>query len=400
MKLANVYRGAGVMILGSTLVLAGCSGTAGEAGEGGEGGEPLKIGVLVPLSGAAGPNGQNVLEGVQAQVDIINDEGGVDGRQIEVISRDDQSTPATGVSMATELIDEGVDVIMGGWNSPVTLAIQPITVRAGVLNITSIPQNASILGGADETAIRMNAGNAIGGYTAAAYLSEEVGAERIAMLLQNDAYGIDAGEFVKKYLPDDVQVVAEEKFEYTDTDFRVAISNVLAKDPDALYSANAAESSGQPALMQQLGASNIEFPYFAGTGTVSHTVVEAAGADAVDTISADLYFPDVEPWASNERNVTFMERFEADNDAAPDKFAALGAQSVEVWAQAIEVAGSAERQAVADEIHGGSFSDTILGDVSFTEKGQQVFPMYAFEVSGQEITVLDQIEIPDEIWEE
>jgi branched-chain amino acid transport system substrate-binding protein len=382
------------------MVLAGCSASTDGPGAGGGDSEPLKIGVLVPLSGAAGPNGKNVLEGVQAQVDIINDEGGVDGRKIEVVSRDDQSTPATGVSMATELIDEGVDVIMGGWNSPVTLAIQPITVRADVLNITSIPQNASILGGADETAVRMNAGNAIGGYTAAKYLSDTVGAKRVAMLLQNDAYGLDAGEFVKKNLPDDVDVVAEEKFEYTDTDFRVAISNVLAAKPDALYSANAAESSGQPALMQQLGASNIGFPYFAGTGTVSHTVVETAGADAVDTISADLYFPDAEPWASYERNVTFMKRFEADNSATPDKFAALGAQSVEVWSQAVAAAGSAERQKVADEIHGGSFKNTILGDVTFTEKGQQIFPMYAFKVSAQEITVLDQIEIPEKIWEE
>lgn len=401
MKFAKTRRAAIGAVAVAALALAGCSASSGDGGDGGDEGanaEPLTIGVIVPLSGAAGPNGGHVLAGVEAQVAIINEAGGVDGRMIEVVSRDDQSTPATGVSAATELVDEGVDVVMGGWNSPVTLAIQPVLVRADVLNITSIPQNASILGGADETAIRMNAGNAIGGYTAAKYISDVLGAERLALLLQNDAYGIDAGDFVVQNLPDSVEVVSEELFEYTDTDFRVAISNVLASNPDAVYSANAAESSGQPALMQQLGASNIDFPYFAGTGTVSHTVIEAAGEGAVDTISADLYFPDVEPWASYPANVEFMAEFEETVGSLPDKFAALGAQSVAVWAQAVENAGSAERQAVADAIYGQTFEDTILGPVSFTDHGQQIFPMFAFEVTGGEIAVLDEIEIPEEVW--
>ncbi|GAA1422584.1 ABC transporter substrate-binding protein [Agrococcus citreus] len=398
MKFANTRRAALAIAAVGALTLAGCS-AAGDDGEAAPA-DPLRIGVIVPLSGAAGPNGGHVLAGIEAQVSLINDAGGIDGRMIEVVSRDDQSTPATGVSAATDLVEEGVDVVMGGWNSPVTLAIQPVLVRADVLNITSIPQNASILGGADPTAIRMNAGNAIGGYTAATYIAEELGAQRVAMMLQNDAYGIDAGAFVRQNLPDSVEVVSEELFEYTDTDFRVAISNVVASNPDALYTANAAESSGQPALMQQLGASNIDFPYFAGTGTVSHTVIDAAGEGSVETMSADLYFGDVEPWASYPKNVTFMERFEEQVGSMPDKFAALGGQSVDVWAQAVANAGSAERQAVADAIYGQTFEDTILGSVSFTGHGQQMFPMFAFSVSDGEITVLDEIAIPEEVWEQ
>lgn len=398
MRFARTRKAALAAVAVTALALTACSAAGGADEE--ESSDPLRIGVIVPLSGAAGPNGAHVLAGIEAQVGIINDAGGIDGRMIEVVSRDDQSTPATGVAAATDLVEEGVDVVMGGWNSPVTLALQPVLVRADVLNITSIPQNASILGGADPTAIRMNAGNAIGGYTAAKYIAEELGAERVALMLQNDAYGLDAGEFVKKNLPDNVEIVSEELFEYTDTDFRVAISNVMASNPDAVYSANAAESSGQPALMQQLGASNIDFPYFAGTGTVSHTVIEAAGEGSIETISADLYFGDVEPWASHPHNVAFMERFQEEVGSLPDKFAALGGQSVDVWAQAVANAGSAERQAVADAIYGQSFDETILGPVSFTGHGQQIFPMYAFSVKDGEISVLDEIEIPAEIWEQ
>lgn len=395
MKWTNGLKlGIGIMAV-SGLTLTGCADSGDNSSEGEE---PIRIGVIVPLSGAAGPNGGHVLAGIETQAELINNSGGIDGRMIEVLSRDDQSTPATGVSAATDLVDEGVDVVMGGWNSPVTLALQPVLVRADVLNITSIPQNASILGGADDTAIRMNAGNAVGGYSAASYISESLGAKKVALMLQNDAYGIDAGNFVKQNLPSDVEVVSEELFDYSDTDFRVAISNVMSSNPDVLYSANAAESTGQPALMQQLGASNISFPYFAGTGTVSDTVIETAGAGAVENVSADLYFPQAEPWASNTNNIEFMDAFKEKTGDLPDKFAALGGQSVDVWAQAVANAGTTERQAVAEAIYGQTFDETILGPVSFTDHGQQKFPMFAFSVKDGEITVLDEIKIPEEIW--
>ena len=328
----------------------------------------------------------------------INEEGGVDGRKVEILSKDDQSTPARGVSAATEFVGKDVDVIMGGWNSPVTLAIQPITVRAKTLNITTIPQNSSILGGADDNAIRMNAGNAVGGYVAAKFLGDTLGAKKIGMLLQNDAYGKDAGAFLKKNLPSGSKIVTTQEFAYTDTDFRVALSSLKAAKPDAVFSANAAESSGQPALMKQLSAANLGVPYFAGTGTVSQTVINVAKAGANDAYSADLYFPEAEPWASNEKNQAFIKAFEAKTGDMPDKFAALGAQSVAVWAAAVEKAGTTEQKAVADAIKGATFTDTILGDVTFTDSGQMISPMFGFQVKDQKVKVLDEIAVPAEVW--
>lgn len=359
---------------------------------------PIKIGVIVPLSGAAGPNGKHVLAGIEAQAELINSDGGVDGRELEVIAKDDQSTPATGVSAASELVGDGVEVVMGGWNSPVTLAMQPILVRGDVMNITSIPQNASILGGADDAAVRMNAGNAVGGYVAAEFLTKELGATNVGLLLQNDAYGKDAGDFIKKNLPDDVEIATEQLFAYTDTDFRVALSSLGSANPDAVFSANAAESSGQPALMKQLSQANLGVPYFAGTGTVSQTVIDVAGAGANDAYSADLYFPEAEPWASSEKNQVFIDAFKEKTGDMPDKFAALGAQSVDVWAKAVEEAGTTSRTDVAEAIHGQTFEDTLLGDVTFTDHGQMITPMYGFQVVDEKVKVLDEIPVPDEVW--
>jgi len=126
------------------LLAAGCSNA--EDGSGGASGDgPITIGVLDPLSGPLGPDGKRALEAVEIQAHELNEAGGVLGRQIEVISRDDKSTPGDAVAAANDLVNEGIDVIIGGFNSPVTLAVQPVFVKADILNITALSQNTSIL---------------------------------------------------------------------------------------------------------------------------------------------------------------------------------------------------------------------------------------------------------------
>jgi branched-chain amino acid transport system substrate-binding protein len=384
---------------------AGCANTGSTpdtgAGAPPEESGPLKVGVIVPLSGPAGPNGAHVLEAIEVMADVVNSEGGCAGRPVEVVSRDDQSTPAAGVSAANDLIAEGVDVVMGGWNSPVTLAIQPVLVRAGVMNITSIPQNASILGGADPAAVRMNAGNEVGAHVAARYIADTLHARRVAMLLQNDAYGNDAGAGLRAELEKrGIEVVAEQKFAFTDTDFRIPLSNIAAANPDVVFSANAAESSGMPAMARLYAESGIPAPQFAGTGTVSPTVIDLAGGAVIDgLVSADLYFPDVEPFRSLPRNQTFVQAYtQRSGGELPDKYRALGAQSVDVWCKAVTKAGGTDRLAVADAIQGETFPGTILGDVRFTPDGQQEFPIYAFTVEGGKTKVLEQIPVDESVW--
>lgn len=384
----------------TALAVSGCSNTdsarAGTSKDDGDG--ALKIGVIVPLSGPSGPNGEEVLNAIQVEADALNAAGGINGRQVEVLSADDKSTPADGVTAANKLAGKGVDVVMGGWNSPVTLAIQPILVRAGVLNITTIPQNSSIVGGADPDAIRMNAGNKVGGYVAAAYLSKEVGAHKLGLMLENDAYGDDAGKFLREALADDVKVATEQKFDVTTTDFRVPVSTVKAAKPDAIFSADASEASGQPALMKQLGEANLGVPYFAGLGTVSQTVIDLAGPGSEGTYSADLYFPDQDPWATIPANKEFVDAYQKKTGDLPNKYAALGAVSVDVWAQAVDAAGSTDRGDVATAIKGQTFDDTVLGSVTFTDQGQMVSDIYVFQVKDHKPEIISKVDVPEEAW--
>jgi branched-chain amino acid transport system substrate-binding protein len=335
---------------------------------------PIKVGTIFPLSGGAGPNGQAVTNAVKVAADLINRKGGVLGRQIVVISKDDESTPAVGVSRANELIAEKVSVIIEGWNSPVTLAEQPVIARANILDITAVSKADPILSGeGNPYAIRINSSNALDAAVLARYIVTTARAKRVGFLTQNDAYGNGAQAVLEQEmarLGKGPEVVITEKFPFKQTDFRVQLANVKQARPDLVVAINASEASGMPALIQQYRQAGIEAQLVCAVGTILPTVFKVAGEATNGVISADIYFPDLEPFTTIADNVAFVEAYRKAHGEAPDKGAALGAAALQVWARAAEETKSLDRKTVAEAIRGKTIKGTIFGDVTFAPNGQ------------------------------
>ena len=94
---------------------------------------PIQIGYLPALTGPSSSTGVGINRGVQLAVDEINKAGGIDGRQIELISRDTQSDPTKAVNGAAELTrGHKVSVVFGPVNSGEALAVVPLLARANV----------------------------------------------------------------------------------------------------------------------------------------------------------------------------------------------------------------------------------------------------------------------------
>lgn len=351
----------------------------------------VKVGVILPLSGGAGPQGQHVTNAINTMAALINDAGGVLGRKIEIVARDDESTPAVGVSRATELATAGVAVVIEGWNSPVTLAMQPVLARAGILDITAISKADAILSGeGNPMAVRLNSSNSQDGAVIASYIANVAKARRIAFLTQNDAYGNGAQASIEgelKKLNWAYEKVAEEKFPFTQADFRVAMTNVVAARPDVTIAINANEGLGMPATIRQARQSRLPGKFVAAVGTVAPSVIEVAGDAANGLVGADIYFPQVEPFASNPANQKFVAKSQELFKYTPDKFMALGATALQVWAMAANELKTLDRAAIAKRIRGGSFKGTVMGDITFEPNGQLGSKHYLFTVQDKKIVV-------------
>ena len=354
--------------------------------------DAIKVGVIIPLSGGAGRQGQDVVNSIKAMASLINADGGVMGRQIELLVRDDESTPAIGIAKANELISAGAAVVLEGWNSPVTLAMQSVLARANVLDITMISKADAILASAaNPLAIRMNSANAQDAAIVAQYLGTKMKSGRVVFVTENDAYGNGAqkgieAEFKKNNLS--YAIAASLKFPFPQTDFRIETTSIRDAKPDVVISINANEGAGLPAFLQQYAQAGIGAPVVCSVGTVSPSVIEAAGPAANGLTSADIYFPQAQPYASDPVNQRFVAEMQKQFKVLPDKFGALGAASLQIWAKAATKVKSLDRKAVAGAIRGQEISETIFGKVRFDEHGQMSHHYNVFTVKDGKIVVL------------
>src|ERR1700729_2612362 len=192
--------------------------------------DSIKVGVIIPLSGGAGRQGQDVTNCIQAMASLINADGGVMGRPDELLVRDDESTAAIGIAKANELISAGVAVVIEGWNSPVTLAMQSVLARANVLDITMISKADSILtSAANPLAIRLNSANSQDATIIAKYLGGKMKSGRIVFVTENDAYGNGAQKGIEEQFKKanlDYTIATTLKFPFPQTDFRIEITSI------------------------------------------------------------------------------------------------------------------------------------------------------------------------------
>ncbi len=152
--------------------------------------------------------------GWQLALEEINNAGGVMGKQLEVISRDDAGKPGTAVTVAEELIrKDKVALLMGTFFSNVGLAVTDFAKRNKVLFVAAEPlSDALVWAQGNRYTFRLRPST----YMQAAMLAEEAAknpAKRWATIAPNYAYGKDAVESFKKVLKEkrpDVEFVAEQ----------------------------------------------------------------------------------------------------------------------------------------------------------------------------------------------
>lgn len=354
--------------------------------------QPIKVGVIFPLSGGSGPNGQATVKAVEAMAAMINEEGGVLGRQIQLVVRDDEGTPAVGVARANELVAEKVSVVIEGWNSPVALAMQPIFNRASILDITSNAQADQILSGeGNPLAVRLNSAGSMNGEATAQFIRKR-GYKKLALMVQNDVYGnggqaaLEAG---LKKLGIDYTVVSEQKFPMSQLDFRGVLTSIRDANPDAVVFWNASTAAGVPSIINQYRQMRMTQPLIAAAGVVVESTVDTVGAAANGIFSTDFYFSDIPPFDKLGQNAKFVAKVKQMTGAKPDKYMAMGALSLQVWAKAANETKSLAKDVIAKRIRGNSIKDTLLGDITFAPNGQLLAKFYDFSVRDAKVFILD-----------
>ncbi len=100
---------------------------------------PYKVGSEQPLSGAGAAGGKTALVGLQMAVDRINTNGGINGRPVELVIADDESSPAVARQKTAKMVQEdNIDIHVGGFLSNICIACMPVWNDAHIVNMISV----------------------------------------------------------------------------------------------------------------------------------------------------------------------------------------------------------------------------------------------------------------------
>jgi len=355
-----------------TLLLAACgdsddaSDTTAEDGDttaapGGEpSGDAIVIGMATSLTGGAALFGEGNRDGAQLAVDELNAAGGVLGRQIELIVRDDQADPDVGKDQARDLIvDQGAVALLGPVSSAVGLAITEISEERQIPFIVHTSNTEALTVEQFQPYLFSLVPNTGMEARAQAFDLAESEYTRWATIAPNYEFGQrQTATFVETVteLNPSIEIVDQQFPALDEADLQPFITALLASEPDAVYSPLFA---GQIITFTQQAANLGFFDQVYFTALYETDALQALG-DQFDLSGVRAYSRC--PFTIDTPQMAqFVEDFRAAYDRVPSDWACMAYDSVKFWAEVVESVGSLDSDAFVEAAEGYEFT-TLRGD--------------------------------------
>jgi len=338
----NVFRAA---LAVSTLALLLALGSGARAAD------PVRIGVVYPLSGPTAVAGQDAKRGTDLAVEVINAAGGIKslgGAKLEVVYGDSQGKPVNAVSEAERLINqEKVVLMVGAHSSAETIPMTQVSEKYRVPHLVTIAQHESITGRGFKwvwSSSLLDSDYARGLLTALDMLNGRLnaGLKRVVVIHLDNEYGHEMERLLRAALSQrkDVELVATVSYNIRAQDLSPAVNKVKAANPDVVLQVGYFGDGVKLArTYQQLGL----HPVVVGTGGASGDpkLKEQIGA-LVEGQFATIAFSDDRPAVQ-----ALVQAFRRRYNQPITLNSALGYQGILVIREVLEKAGSTDREAIA-----------------------------------------------------
>ncbi len=326
----------------------------GLGGHGARAAEPIVIGHVAALSGASAQSGEAITRGLTIAIDEINARGGLlGGRKIELIQRDDESSPPKGLIAARELIfKEKVAAFFGGIDSPVSLAIVPIANKEKVpfmgvwAAATPITRN-----GADPNYVfRVSAVDALVDVKLLDYANKKRGATKAGLMLINNPWGEsnEKGLVAADKENSAVEIVGIEKFESSDVDMVPQLTRLKEAGADTIILVVNTPPGAQ--MMKSRERMGWNVPVVSHWGISGGRFPELAGPTAGDAHFVQTYSFFGEQGPAGKRLIDALKSKYPEIKGPEDIFAPIGTanayDAMHLLALGIEKAGSTDGDAI------------------------------------------------------
>jgi branched-chain amino acid transport system substrate-binding protein len=309
--------------------------------------DTIKVGEFACLTGKDATFGQSQHKGIVLALEEINAAGGVLGKKIELITEDNQSKSGESATVAKKLLSrDKVVAILGEVTSSRSLEVAPLAQNAHIPMIASGATNAAVTQKGDYI-FRVCFIDDFQGTVMAKFAKEDLKAKKVATLTSvSSAYSVGLAKVFKEFfIAGGGTVVAEQKFNEGDKDFRAQLTAIKAANVDAIFVPGYYTEAALVA--RQARSLGITQPLFGGDGWESEKLLEIGG----EALNGSYYSTHFTP-ENKEANVTaFVSKFRQRwNNETPDAYAALGYDALGVFVDAAKRAGTTEGPKLRDAL--------------------------------------------------
>lgn len=325
---------------------------------------PIKIGMVLSLSGPAAPFGAPTKTAIEAVVDKVNEDGGINGRDIELISYDDKTDPTEAAKGARSVIDDGAVAIIGSSTGSGTLALAPVAAAAKVPVLAGNSTDEVVDPESDTFpwVFRSVPSNTV----YADLVFERVASDghtRPAIFYQEDAYGEFATDLMKKGSDSapEVEIVETKSAALDATDVTAQATALRNADPDAVILNLSSVALGAAALraFQDVG---LDVPIYGAAGIAQPALLEQAGDAAEGMVAPGI----IDPSNPTEGQQALWDLIEASGDEPSFGFAdVIGGGTAQVLVDALmttEEGATLDGTAVRDALQSGEELNAYQSD--------------------------------------
>ena len=357
----------GMLLAG--LFLTACSNDGGNEGKKADDGakkeasETVKLGNSAPLTGPVSVYGITTNNGIKLAVDEVNANGGILGKQIEWFEYDDKGEITDAVTNYNNLMQDEVEAIFGGVPSKPSLAIAESAANDEVVYITPTGTQANITEG-KENAFRTCFTDPFQGEVLANFSKNNLDAKKVAILRnQSSDFSMGVADvYSKKAKGLGMEVVADESYGDSDTDFKAQLTKVRKENPDVLFIPDYYEKVAL--IVPQVREAGIEATLVGADGW--DTVLSVMDKSNFDAIEGSYFANQFTLDDPSEKVQNFVKAYEEKYGDKPSTFAAEGYDTVYLYKQAVEEAGTTEWDKVIEALKNIKF-DGITGSFTYDE---------------------------------
>lgn len=358
----------------------------GGPGAGGATG-PIVVGYYGDLSGRTSNFGQSTKAGVEMAADEINKAGGINGRQIQILSEDDEGRPEKAATVVTKLIDQDrVIALLGEVASGNTLAAAPKAQAAKVPMISPSSTNPAVTQVGDYIS-RVCFIDPFQGDVMAKFAANTLKAKKAAIMLDfNSPYSRGLTEFFEaSFKRLGGEIVNKQAYTQGDRDYKGQLTAIRSSNPDVIYVPGYYGEVG--VIAKQANQLDIKAPLLGGDGWDS-TQLWDLGGDSLngDYISNHYSVDDPSPAIQK-----FVADYKSRYGIVPDALAALGYDAMKVLADAIKRAGTTEGPKLKDAINSTKDFVGVTGVITIDKDRNAVKPAVVLKLQNRKYSYVETI---------